>query len=689
MKSFLRLKVPYWLYAFLFFVIDGMSVIIVQMGVQRAGRVEMTSAMSGGRWGLITKTWKELNFVIVLSALVVAMIYGLILLISNRFWISSAIILSVSLLIAVIEYMKVNVRYETILPADLNFLKSNTGNVASFLPDNAPMVIGVALGVFILLLVTTVCLHIFDTNHGKIVRFKDWRYSAGIRVAIALILIGNLSWYIGGVGTVDSSANVFSKMLGDSPAMWDSVYDAQRNGAIVAFLRNVNPKIMDRPADYSEETMKAVYKRYNDEAKRINRSRTTNMNDNTFILILSESFSDPTRVPGLKLNKNPIPFISNLKKHTDSGLMLSSGYGGGTANLEYMSLTGLSMANFDPSMTSPYQQLVPNAQWSPTINQYWDDSRNSIKSIAFHPYEPSLYLRATNYKKFGFSKFYALQGPDVIAHRDVIDKSPYVSDASAYKSALEKIKEHKQPRFVQIVTMQNHMPYRDWYANNEFEVSSKDGAADLGDDEKTSIETYAKGVQHTDEATQAFLKSLDKLNKPITVMFYGDHLPGIYGTASSDEKNSLSLHLTDYFIWSNKVALERKERSEKKSSNKNVEHSNTSKDVDRTNKYSSPNFFISQAALHMNAKVSPYLAFLTCLHEHVSAMEPPVVNTIQGWDRIPEGQSIYLDNDGNPMILSKMDKKSRQLLHDYRLIQYDITAGKHYLRNTDFLKLPR
>lgn len=77
-----------------------------------------------------------------------------------------------------------------------------------------------------------------------------------------------------------------------------------------------------------------------------------------------------------------------------------------------------------------------------------------------------------------------MQGPDVIAHRDVIDKSLYVSDASAYKSALEKIKEHKQPRFVQIVTMQNHMPYRDWYANNEFEVSSKDGAADLGDDEK-------------------------------------------------------------------------------------------------------------------------------------------------------------------------------------------------------------
>ena len=54
--------------------------------------------------------------------------------------------------------------------------------------------------------------------------------------------------------------------------------------------------------------------------------------------------------------------------------------------------------------------------------------------------------------------------------------------------------------------------------------------------------------------------------------------------------------------------------------------------------YTSPNFFIAQAAEQMDAKVSPYLAFLTDMHAHIAAMEPPVVNTIQGWDRIPEGQ---------------------------------------------------
>ena len=90
----------------------------------------------------------------------------------------------------------------------------------------------------------------------------------------------------------------------------------------------------------------------------------------------------------------------------------------------------------------------------------------------------------------------------------------------------------------------------------------------------------------------------------------------------------------------------------------------------------------------MDAKVSPYLAFLTLMHQRVSAMEPPIVNKIQGWDRIPEGQAIYLDNAGKPMAESDFDKETKQLLEDYKLIQYDITDGHGYLKDTDFMTLP-
>jgi hypothetical protein len=34
------------------------------------------------------------------------------------------------------------------------------------------------------------------------------------------------------------------------------------------------------------------------------------------------------------------------------------------------------------------------------------------------------------------------------------------------------------------------------------------------------------------------------------------------------------------------------------------------------------------------------------------------------------------------------DAPTKQMLNDYKLIQYDITAGKHYLENTDFMTLP-
>ena len=76
------------------------------------------------------------------------------------------------------------------------------------------------------------------------------------------------------------------------------------------------------------------------------------------------------------------------------------------------------------------------------------------------------------------------------------------------------------------------------------------------------------------------------------------------------------------------------------------------------------------------------------MHEKIAAMEPPVVNSIQGWDRIPAGQDIYLDAKGNPMSASEFDEQTKQLLADYKLIQYDITAGENYLKDTSFMKLP-
>ena len=655
---------PGWVYGVLFVIFDIIVVTALEVGVSSSStRVQLSSPTVG--FGFVSKMWTDGNFVFVLNVILVALLYLMLLMLFNRFWTASIVILAVGIIVAAIEHFKVEIRYEAILPADLGFLGSNTGNMLTFIPAGAHVTILVALGAFAVLLALILVLRHFDGRKGRMIRTDNLSLNLTSRLILLLLPILVFALYCIHVSTTDSLANKFSRALGDTPSMWDSVYDAQRNGPLVAFTRQLNPKIMDKPSNYSEETMKKVAARYQKEAETINASRTNNLTDSTVVYVLSESFSDPSRVPGLKTNKDSMPNIRKIKAGTTSGLMLSSGYGGGTANLEYMGLSGLSMANFESSLSSPYQQLVPSQHWTPTINQLWGAP---VNSLGYHPYESSMYSRATNYKKFGFSHFYTLTGPDVIKYQDKIDESPYVSDKSSYDSALEGIKSGKTNKFIQIITMQNHMPYHEWYENNDYTAESTTGTP-LGDDEQQSIETYQKGVEITDQATQEFLNELDALDKPVTVVFYGDHLPGIYSSASEDGNNSLALHLTDYFIWSNKASSSQ---------------GNKASDA----AYSSPNFFVAQAADHMNAKVSPYLAFLTEMHSKIAAMEPPVVNKIQGWDRIPEGQNIYLDQNGNPMFTDDFDKETKQLLADYKLIQYDITAGKNYLKDTDFMTLP-
>ncbi len=661
-----RLRVRGWVYLLAFILIDFLSVGILQWGVSlNSSRVELSNPLIGF-WGFISAMWTQRRFVLVLNMLAVGLVYLALAYLTNRFWAASGLILAICAVIAVIERFKVRARYEAILPSDLDFLHADAANLVSFLPARSLLMIG--LGVVALVVLGVICWVVsrMDARRGRPVSTGNKPLGAGLRTVGVLVPVLVVALFMSTVGTYGSPAYRFSQFMGDIPSMWDSVYDAQRNGVFVSFSRQLRPKVMDQPAGYSRATMKSLAHRYQLSADRINHDRKSYMNESTLVYILSESFSDPTRVPGVALNQDPMPHIRSIKEGTTSGLMLSSGYGGGTANLEFQAMTGLSMANFDPSLTSPYQQVIPHLNWIPTVNQAWG---SPSRSLAFHPYESSMYSRAENYKKFGFSHFYSLTGPDQIAHQDRIDRSQYVGDRSAYDSALEQMGDDKGNQFVEVITMQNHMPYNDWYDDNNFSVDSSDPDRPLGDDEMQSIRTYAKGVSLTDQATADFLNSLDSQSKPVTVVFYGDHLPGIYGTASWDERNSLALHLTDYFIWSNKA-----------SDSSGAQVSNSA--------YSSPNFFQAQAAEHMGAKVSPFTAFLTELHEKISAIEPPVANQIQDWNRIPAGQTNYLDAQGQPMNARDFDRATRQLLNDYKLIQYDIMAGKHYLQGTGFTATP-
>ena len=409
--------------------------------------------------------------------------------------------------------------------------------------------------------------------------------------------------------------------------------------------------------------MMDIVKRYVDTADNINATRTTNLSDNTVVMVLSESFADPTRIPGVAFSIDPMPNIRAIKNSTTSGLMLSPGYGGGTANIEYQALTGLNMANFDESILSVYQQLVPSQKEPYSFNRIWSEQYGESGSIAFHPYYKNMYLRDHNYDRFGFSKLLTLDSDPAIKHQDRIEASPYVSDAASYANVLDAINSQDHPQFIQLVTMQNHSIYGDYYATNEFREAD---LSPLDDNERWQIENYTKGLSLTDQATAEFLNALNTIDKPVTVIFYGDHLPSIYTTANADMDNTLTLHETDYFIWSNQASA---------SAGGKVSGEHTA--------FSSSNYCMSLAAEHMNATISPYLALLTELQREIPSISR-VGSAAVGWG---EGDATYLDENGNIIDPDTLTKPAKQLLHDYQLVQYDMTAGDGYLYQTEFFNV--
>lgn len=82
-----------------------------------------------------------------------------------------------------------------------------------------------------------------------------------------------------------------------------------------------------------------------------------------------------------------------------------------------------------------------------------------------------------------------------------------------------------------------------------------------------------------------------------------------------------------------------------------------------------------------DAKVSPYLAFLTQARTELPALERLVLGA-GGFTT--DTSTTYLDAEGNAVKRKDLSEQADNMLHDYQLIQYDMTAGKGYLAETGF-----
>lgn len=582
--------------------------------------------------------------IITVNVLIIFAIALILMAITNRWWLSSGITILFYLGWLGVSILKIAARNEPIIPTDVSTLTA-PGEMLGMV--NKWMIV---FTLIVAIIIITLCWQL-EKRVGSSCRFNPI-----IRIAIAALSCA----YLFSFSFANHSNSIVYKQLqniDDTPYFYSQLRGAKMNGTLLQFANNIDVHVMNKPKGYSAATMKALANRYSKLGAKINQNRTHNsVGNQNLVFVLSESYSDPSRIPGMKVSGNPIAYLHQLKKRSTSGLMLSSGYGGGTANMEYQALTGLSIANFSPTLPTPYSQLVPYQGRTFTINNLFN------YSIGIHPFSANLYSRKTVYKKFGFNKFYHFDGGDQITYTQKIQRSPRVSDDSAYKEVTLNLKRQPHGKFVQLATMQNHMPYEPtYYTKKNYHVSGKGFKTP---DQKAQIETYIQGIHYTDQALKEWINQLDKLKQPTTVVWYGDHLPGIYHGLPMG-KYGTQLHETDYFIYSNAAA---------RKTNQNR--------LTWQHQLVGPNDFAAMALAQMDVKVSPYYALLTKVAEDIPATSLPTNGTAKN-NSAHQGGTDFVNARGKHV---KLTAKQKKLFHDYQLVQYDLTAGRHYLLKNSFLK---
>jgi phosphoglycerol transferase MdoB-like AlkP superfamily enzyme len=571
--------------------------------------------------------------------LLFASVFVIFLMLINRIWIASLVYLTFVGLIGFANWKKVLFRSEPILPSDL-------GQLAT-LPDLTRM-IGLQWVVYLLLALIAFGLLVYFAQRkllsGKI---YDWKFRiVGTMIAVGVLIFftNGLQNYTRDLTKENPSLATIVLRAGDLHLNPETVgFNSMKNGWAFNFLSLFGLKPMETPEGYSLAKMQEIAEKFTNLANQINEKRTNDVNDQTVIYILSESFSDPTRIPGLTLSEDPIPFIRSLMKETTSGLMFSAGYGGGTANMEFEALTSLSLNNFSPGLTTPFMQLVPNMETFPTVADFFE------RKVAIHPFQAHMYNRRDVYAKAGFQHFYHINSEDRLTYTQRSGNSSYINDESAYNEVLKQLRENAGGQFIQLMTMQNHMPYTADQYPDEPELTAS--GAGFSPNSLQMIETYAKGLRITDRATRDFIEAIRQMDRKITVVFYGDHQPGNvyfgpnFDRAFDSEFANLKRQ-TNYFIYSN-FATNQVEKP-----------------------VVAPLDFTPMMLEKTNSKVTPFMALMTRVSQELPAFQ---------LGRMMNENGEFADE-------STLTKEQKELLHLYRLVQYDVTTGQNYLSDFGFYR---
>lgn len=398
-----------------------------------------------------------------------------------------------------VDLFKTNILKEHFMPWDL-LLAKNADSFTTFLTSlEIPPILWAVIACTVVYLV---CLLLLRPE----LPFAWKKRIIGVPILLACLYLFIMN------PTVRECYNAF----GLSPkAPGDQTKNYTENGFITAFVLNFSSLNMAAPENYNEKYLEQAFAPYQPSA-----DSGKDFQNPDIIVVLSESFWDPTVLNGVTYSDDPIKNYRRIAENHPSGKMVSCTFGGGTVRPEFEILTGMT-TNMLPSGNVPYQQYVFD-----DIFSYARHFKNQgYDTIGIHTYQKTFYERDRAYPLLGFDDF--LGEYDLHAEHHW-NSGSYITDETVTEEIIYQLEQpHETGLFLQAITMENHGLYFDKYEPFDWDISVSSDV--LTERNLNVLHNYCKGVSDSDAELGKLYDYVMNREKPTVVLWYGDHLPTLGG----------------------------------------------------------------------------------------------------------------------------------------------------------------
>lgn len=378
--------------------------------------------------------------------------------------------------------------------------------------------------------------------------------SRKIRVGVRIVSMG------AGLAVIVALAAFFNgakleERLGVEYDRWMPIMTYRSIGFVPAFIEIAQDFKIPEPAGYDKGDVEARIAELAGEFDRTlgstpeRKAAVAQFNElkPTVIGIMNETFADMSVYDAVRDAGYVGPgYYNGLAGTLQRGPLMVSVFGGGTANSEFEFLTGNSTAFIG---TGKYAYQLYDMTVSDSLVRQFGEL--GYTSTAMHPQDPVNWKRATAYKQLGFDEFLSMadfEGAPVY-HSGV-------TDAATYEKILDLLEGDVNPQFIFDVTMQNHGGYGPGTAPAE-DVVHLD-IPGVSPDVADSLGVYLACIERSDNDLAYFIERLRALERPVVLVFFGDHQPGlddslfeVVGAGMDPTTLEQKKYETTYVVWSN------------------------------------------------------------------------------------------------------------------------------------------